>query len=118
MTAMTARRLPLTVVGGFLGAGKTALLNRWLAEAEGLRMAVLVNDFGALNIDAGLIAARHGGHRRAHQRLRLLPDRRRPRPRAAGHDRRPTPPFDAVVIEASGVSDPGASRRSAWPRRS
>ncbi|MDG1421802.1 MAG: GTP-binding protein, partial [Tateyamaria sp.] len=46
---------PLTVIGGYLGAGKTTLINRLLAENHGLRLLVLVNDFGAINIDASLI---------------------------------------------------------------
>ena len=52
--------LPLTVIGGFLGAGKTTLLNRWLREAGGRRLAVLVNDFGAINLDAERIASSAG----------------------------------------------------------
>jgi G3E family GTPase len=54
------RRLPLTVIGGFLGAGKTTLLNRLLRQAGGRRFAVLVNDFGAIDIDSRLVVA-HGG---------------------------------------------------------
>ncbi|OOG50532.1 CobW family GTP-binding protein [Polaromonas sp. C04] len=102
---MTKKRLPLTVIGGFLGAGKTTLLNRWLHDARGVRMAVLVNDFGAINIDAGLIEASSGdtvaltngcvccqiGDDLTSALIRVLDT---------------TPPFDAVVVEASGVSDP------------
>jgi G3E family GTPase len=99
------RRLPLSVIGGFLGAGKTTLLNRWLREARGQRIAVLVNDFGALNIDAELVAAASGdtialtngcvccqiGDDLSRALIQVLES---------------GTPFDAVVIEASGVSDP------------
>ena len=56
----TARRLPLLVVGGYLGAGKTTLVNHLLRNAQGRRVAVLVNDFGSINIDAELVSMDSG----------------------------------------------------------
>jgi G3E family GTPase len=97
---------PFTVIGGFLGAGKTTLLNRLLSGDTGRRFAVMVNDFGALDIDGRLVAD-HGGDTIALANgclcctigdslvatvLSLLerPER-----------------FNHIVVEASGVADPG-----------
>ncbi len=46
-----------TVLGGYLGAGKTTLLNDVLAATAGRRIAVVVNDFGSINVDADLVSA-------------------------------------------------------------
>ena len=106
-------RIPFTVIGGFLGAGKTSLLNRWLAAAAAQaqaenpapRIAVLVNDFGAINIDAALV--REAGSETIALSNGCVCC-------AIGDDLCATlasvlqaqPTFDAVVVEASGVSDP------------
>ncbi|MET4023271.1 GTP-binding protein [Bradyrhizobium sp. S3.2.12] len=47
---------PVTIIGGFLGSGKTTLVRRLLANPGGRRLGVLVNDFGAVNVDAELIS--------------------------------------------------------------
>ena len=96
-----------TVIGGFLGAGKTTLLNHVLRHAGGSRIAVLVNDFGAVNIDAELIAWRDGETVALANGciccglsgglVEVLP------PLLAR-----VPPLDHVVVEASGVADPRA----------
>jgi G3E family GTPase len=49
--------LPVTVIGGYLGAGKTTMVNHLLRHADGVRLAVLVNEFGELAIDEDLIEA-------------------------------------------------------------
>ncbi|HEX5613226.1 MAG TPA: CobW family GTP-binding protein [Burkholderiales bacterium] len=57
---MSGAPIPVTVIGGYLGAGKTTLVNHLLRHAGRLRIAVLVNDFGELPIDADLIESREG----------------------------------------------------------
>lgn len=52
---------PVCVLTGFLGAGKTTLVNRILSEAHGLRIGVIVNDFGAVSIDSELIMGVESG---------------------------------------------------------
>ncbi len=53
-------RIPFTVIGGYLGSGKTTLLNALLRQPHGLRLTVLVNDFGSINIDTELIENQNG----------------------------------------------------------
>ena len=98
-------RLPLTVIGGYLGAGKTTLINRLLAEDHGARVMVMVNDFGAVNIDAALLKSAGS------DTLELTngcvcctmgADLYMALGRAL--DREPRP--DHLVIEASGIADP------------
>ncbi|SAK62722.1 cobalamin synthesis protein P47K [Caballeronia glebae] len=97
--------IPLVVIGGYLGAGKTTMINALLTNTEGRRVTVLVNDFGSINIDAALIRERSddviglengcvccsiGG-----KLMETLIE-------IGARDVRP----DLLVIEASGVSDP------------
>jgi G3E family GTPase len=53
----STNNIPVSVIGGYLGSGKTTLINQLLRNADGRKLAVLVNEFGALPIDADLIEA-------------------------------------------------------------
>jgi G3E family GTPase len=97
--------VPILLVAGFLGAGKTTVVNHLLAHAEGRRIAAVVSDFGAIDIDAELIAGASDGVVSLSNGciccslqgdlLRTL---------AALLRRDPRPEF--IVIETSGVADP------------
>lgn len=100
-----ANSIPLTVLSGFLGSGKTTLVNRLLTDPGGRRVTVLVNDFGSLDIDASLIRSRSvdtlslangcacctvaGDLTRSLVTIAQAPE-----------------PPDAILLEASGVADP------------
>jgi G3E family GTPase len=97
--------IPLAVIGGYLGAGKTTMINALLTNTEGRRVTVLVNDFGSVNIDAALIRERSDdviglengcvccsiGGKLMETLIEISAREVRP---------------DLLVIEASGVSDP------------
>ncbi|WP_072392843.1 GTP-binding protein [Hyphomicrobium sp. CS1BSMeth3] len=113
---MTAVDIPVTILGGYLGAGKTTLINHVLSHALDVRVAVLVNDFGAVNIDASLISSR------AEDTITLsngcvcctIQD-----DLGAAIDaqlRRDKPP-QHILIEASGVAEPARMLRyvESWP---
>jgi G3E family GTPase len=97
--------LPLTVISGFLGAGKTTLLNRLLTEPHGRRIAVLVNDFGRINIDAELIRSRTEDTIDLNNGCACCSVAGDLAKTIVELAQREAPP-DAIVIEASGLADP------------
>lgn len=107
---MDAVPIPLTVIGGYLGAGKTTLVNELLHHPGGRRLGVIVNDFGSVGLDADLLAgATTDGDvislangcacctvgAGLHEALLTLSER-------------PDRP-DQVVIEVSGIADPAVA---------
>jgi len=102
---MTAR-IPVTVLTGFLGAGKTTLVNRILSEQHGKRIAVIENEFGEVGVDHELVI---GADEEIFETsngcvcctvrgdlIRILTQLRKRRER-----------FDAILIETTGLADPG-----------
>jgi G3E family GTPase len=104
-------RLPVTVVTGFLGAGKTTLIRELLARPEGANTAVLVNEFGEVGIDHALLRSSSDTtvllgngclccavRTDLQESLRTL---------FAERGRGAVPSFERVIIETSGLADPG-----------
>jgi G3E family GTPase len=104
--------IPTLIVGGYLGAGKTTLVNHLLRHTGGRRIAVMVNDFGELTIDADLIEGAEGSVLAlaggcvccsfGSDLLGALQDVLQRQP-----------PPDLILIETSGVALPAAVARSA-----
>lgn len=97
--------VPLTILTGFLGAGKTTLLNRLLTGNHQLRVAVLVNDFGAINIDADLVVGVESDVISLANGCVCCQIRDDLVEAVTAVLARPDP-IDYIVLEASGVADP------------
>ena len=103
--------IPATILTGFLGAGKTTLLKRVLTEAHGQKIAVIENEFGAENIDSDILVS--DTEEQIVQMSNgcicctIREDLRATLQDLAAKKRKGTLVFDRVVIETTGLADPG-----------
>ena len=101
-----SKKIPVTVLTGFLGSGKTTLLNRILSEEHGLRIAVIENEFGEIGIDQDLVInadeevfEMNNGCICCTVRGDLI--------RILGELAERKDKFDRVILETTGMADPG-----------
>lgn len=113
---MAAMRIPVTVLTGYLGAGKTTVINHLLSLHQTPRFTVLVNDFGALDIDARLIADRGGDTITLSNGCACCSIGDDLSEALAAQLASPRPP-ERLIVEASGVAEPRRIARivEAWP---
>ena len=100
----------LTVIGGYLGAGKTTLLNEILDRRDGERTAVIVNDFGTVNIDAQIVGSRDGRMVEISNGC-ICCDLSDGMAAAIETIKSSTPPATSVFVEVSGVGQPDVVAR-------
>ena len=97
--------IELTVIGGYLGAGKTTLLNEILDRNDGERVAVIVNDFGTVNIDAEILANDDGRTWEIANGC-ICCDLSDGMAAAIESIRTASPPVTRIFVEVSGVGQP------------
>ena len=107
---LMSSRLPVTLIGGFLGAGKTSLLHHLITEHEGGYLAVLVENPGPLNLDAKALKGLCGAMRRSHDTVLEIPDGDAPSQISAIanclRDLSAAGRYERVLIELAGTSGP------------
>jgi G3E family GTPase len=103
-------KIPVTVLTGYLGAGKTTLLNRILTEDHGKRYAVIVNEFGEIGIDNDLVVGADEDVFEMNNGCvccTVRGDLIRVVSGLMKRQRPGKPAFDAIIVETTGLADPG-----------